>query len=265
MGTKPVYLCDYPVLTNPESRATMTEMVRTGQCEIGAHVHPWVTPPHQEQVCRTNSFTGNLPYALERAKIETVTAEATAVIGAPPIVFRAGRYGVGPNTHRILGELGYRCDTSVRPRYDYSSEHGPDFRSHPNWVWQTEENGLIEVPLTTARMGLLRRILTISGEGKLPHALARFRILSRLALTPEGTPVNEALEAIRLMLGEGAETICLSCHSPSASIGHTAFVQNKAELGLFYRWWEKVIDLLIARGAEPATYADLLIALDLPA
>src|SRR3546814_10403259 len=57
--------------------------------------------------------------------------------GVQPTAYRAGRYGLGPDTAATLAELGFRCDTSVRSGFDYRAGHGPDYREaplHPWWV-----------------------------------------------------------------------------------------------------------------------------------
>ena len=67
-----------------------------------------MNPPHDEEVITFNSFAGNLPMALERAKINDLTDTIEAAFGRRPVVYRAGRYGVGPNTAELLEEAGYR-------------------------------------------------------------------------------------------------------------------------------------------------------------
>src|SRR3546814_5249321 len=101
-----------------------------GECTIGTHLHPWVNPPFEEAVTGPNSFAGNLPPALERAKLGVLTDTIEAAFGRRPTVYRAGRYGVGPNTAAILRDLGYRVDVSVRALFDYrSEEHTSELQS----------------------------------------------------------------------------------------------------------------------------------------
>src|SRR5262245_48357744 len=59
-GLKPTYVIDYPVATKPEAYPVLRTLAHSHQCEIGAHLHPWVTPPFEETVNRTNSFACNL-------------------------------------------------------------------------------------------------------------------------------------------------------------------------------------------------------------
>ena len=55
-----------------------------GACNIGAQLHTWVTPPHEEEVGERNSFAGNLPDGMERRKLEQLTEMIEKKFGAPP-------------------------------------------------------------------------------------------------------------------------------------------------------------------------------------
>ena len=154
-GVRPVYLCDYPVVNVPESAAIMRDMVASGACDVGTQLHPWVNPPFDEDVCIHNSYTGNLPVALQRTKLVTLTDRIETAIGVRPTCYRAGRYGIGPATMGLLAEQGYRMDVSVRALFDYEMHGGPDYSSFPVWPWKTEE-GPFELPLSTAWTGAMR-------------------------------------------------------------------------------------------------------------
>jgi hypothetical protein len=228
-------------------------------CDIGAHLHPWVTPPHDETVTVANSFAGNLPEPLERAKLALLTDTLEAVFGRRPTIYRAGRYGVGPNTHRILADLGYRVDASVRARFDYGAEAGPDFTDHPidpYWL----DNGLLALPLTTSLAGPLGRWPGLTRVSRLRGALARSGLLNRIPLTPEGVPLVEARQAIETELDRGTQIFSLSFHTPSLVPGHTPYVRDAADLRTFWAWWDGVFDLFARRGVTPVRTPDILAA-----
>src|SRR5690606_9158651 len=98
-----------------------------GRAIVGAHLHPWVSPPHDEDVNARNSYPGNLPAALERAKLERLRDEIEARIGQRPVVYKAGRYGFGPHTADALAALGFEIDLSGCPAFDHSADGGPDY------------------------------------------------------------------------------------------------------------------------------------------
>jgi len=267
-GLKPAYLVDYPVATTPESVEILRGLVDAGEATIGAQLHPWVNPPFDEPIDTLNSFPGNLPRRTEQAKLAKLTQAIRESFDVQPIVYRAGRYGIGPNTEALLDELGYRVDASVRPLFDYVDEGGPSFehvRSAPYWTGP--ERRILEIPLTTTFAGGLRSLgepLYRLGR-RLPalHGmLARGRLLNRIALTPEGIPLDEALVALELLLDQGTRLFSISFHSPSVEPGHTPYVRDAGDLQRFYAWFDGVLGFLAKAGVEPAGVEEVLAAAD---
>jgi hypothetical protein len=258
-GVVPTYLLDYPVVDQERSAATVRQMVEDGSCTFGAHLHPWVNPPYDEIVSGLNSFAGNLPIALEREKLCILTERIAETMGGRALVYRAGRYGVGPNTAALLLELGYHMDVSVRALFDYSKQGGPDFAQHPiTPYWLTA--ALLEVPLTAGFIGRLRRWPGLSGMRLLRGPMAACGMLGRVPLTPEGTPLCEALTLIRHLLDADVRLFSLSFHTPSVEPGHTPYVRDQADLKLFWAWWDGVLDLFARENVLPAGPADILAA-----
>jgi peptidoglycan/xylan/chitin deacetylase (PgdA/CDA1 family) len=258
-GLIPTYLVDHPVVANPESAAIVARMVADGDCDIGTQLHPWVNPPFEEEVNGPNSFVANLPRALQRAKLHALTEKIEQATGVRPTVYRAGRYGIGPHTADLLVEAGYRMDVSVRALFDYSAQSGPDFSRHPTWPWWTT-GGLLEVPLTAAFVGVARAWPGLHRIAPLRGPLAAAGLLNRVSLTPEGTPLAEALTAIRRLLDDGTRLFSLSFHTPSVEIGHTPYVRDEADLRTFWAWWDGVFDLFARNGVLPARAGDILAA-----
>ncbi len=259
-GVHPVYLCDYPVITRPDSRLIIQELAQSGACDIGAHLHPWVNPPHDEAMVQRNSFTGNLPAALQREKLRRLTATMTELTGKSPTVFRAGRYGLGPETMTHLNELGYRMDVSVRSLFDYSGEDGPSYANCPVWPWRTPE-GIVELPLTSGWTGRLRKFPALYRSRKLHGALAKTALLTRVPLTPEGTPAKQAIEVIEALLEDGLDIFSLSFHSPTLAVGHTPYAKNGMELERFWNWWDAIFKAFDRLGVKPVRYDALADAL----
>jgi hypothetical protein len=265
-GIRPVYVTDWPVLESAPAAAMLAQWVADGAAEVGAHLHPWVNPPHHEAVNAANSYVGSLPEALEREKLAVLRDGIAARIGVAPRVYRAGRYGVGPNSGRLLKALGFRVDTSIRSRFDYAGQHGPDFTGMPlhPW-WAGPDRALMELPLSTAFTGLLRGAgerLFRAGQAMGPFggALARAGLLSRVPLTPEGVPASEAIRAIDALLEEGVPILNFSFHSPTLGIGHTPYVRDAEDLRQFYAWWDRVVNHLTRRGVQPAAIDAILAA-----
>ncbi|KEQ54903.1 polysaccharide deacetylase family protein [Sphingobium chlorophenolicum] len=263
-GVKPVYVTDYPVVDSDAAAEMMGRWLADGAADVGAHLHPWVNPPHVEEVTAANSYVGFLPEAVERAKLEALCQRIAERFGARPVAYRAGRYGVGPNSARLLEEAGFRLDSSVRGRFDYSGQYGPDFQGLPQYpYWAGPGRRLVELPLSTAFVGWLRgggeRLYRVAQRmGPVAGALARARMLSRIPLTPEGIAPQEAIAAIDALIGEGVPVLNFSFHSPTLEPGHTPYVRDEADRTAFYRWWDKVLGHLDRRNVRAVTLDQLL-------
>jgi hypothetical protein len=260
------YLIDHPVTTWSGAREIMAALTEDGVSAVGTQLHPWVSPPFEEEVCVHNSFAGNLPKSLEAAKLAQLTEAIEDVCGVRPVMYRAGRYGLGHDTLGLLTDLGYRIDSSMRSRYDYSAQGGPDYSAIPNHAFRTGPGGaLVEIPFTTIFTGALRRqgnglYRTLGGIPRARGIASRLGLLARVALTPEDMPLEEALEAVRVALGEGLPLLNFAYHSPSLVPGNTPYVRDQADLSAFLRWWDEVLDLLEARGARPVSQNALIAA-----
>lgn len=268
-GVNPIYLVDWPVIEQTKAAAELRRFVSEGGAEVGAQLHPWVTPPFEEVVNSRNSYTGNLPEALQRAKLTALRDRIAERIGVAPLAYRAGRYGLGTASSHILADLGFGCDTSVRSGFDYREGGGPDYRYMPLApYWAKDAPDLLEVPLTTVFLGHLAR--GSSGEsayhltsrfGSAARSLAaRFALIERVALTPEGIPANRACAAIDRALDLGAPLLNFSFHSPSLEPGHTPYVRTVADLDAFYGWWDTVLSHLARRGVAPTSVAQVVAA-----
>ena len=264
IGVSPVYLVDWPIATSAAAVEIIGSAVRAGRAEVGIQLHPWVNPPFDEAVSEANSYAGNLPRELERAKFANLRERIEDAFGAAPLIYRAGRYGLGPHSAAMLREAGVAIDSSVRANFDYRPAHGPDYRRHPlEPYWVDAERRLLELPLTTVFWGMLRRQghWVLPWLGRMPRAaglFARLGLLERIALTPEGVAADEALRGIDMALDDGLPLLVLSFHSPSLAPGHTPYVRSEADLDRLYDWFRRVYAYLAMRGVTPTTVAEII-------
>lgn len=263
-GIAPLYLVDWPVINDAAAGALLRELAASGTAEVGAQLHPWVNPPFDEVVNARNSYTGNLPPALQRAKMAALRDRIAEIIGVAPLAYRAGRYGLGAQTMAMLAELGFRCDTSVRAGFDYRAGHGPDYRFFPlkPW-WSNGADTLLEIPLTTVFLGLAGEAAyhRLARLGNTPLSLAsRLGLVERVALTPEGIPAERACAAIDAAIHLGLPLLNFSFHSPSLAPGHTPYVTSTADVAAFYAWWDRVLAHLERRNVRPTTIREVLAA-----
>lgn len=263
-GVVPVYLVDWPIAQSPRAAEILRGPLADGKAEIGVQLHPWVNPPFEEEVTPHNSYAGNLAPELEGAKFRNLRDAIERNFGMAPTIYRAGRYGIGPNTAGFLRDGGVAIDTSVRAKFDYSAQGGPDYRRHPLVpYWLDEDKRLLELPLTTVFWGLLRRqgdwlYPALWRAPSLRGVLARVSLLERIPLTPEGVSVEEAIRGIDIALDDALPLLVFSFHSPSLRPGHTPYVRDEADLDGLYDWWRRVFAYLELRGVAPTTAAGIM-------
>jgi len=169
LGVKPTYLCTYPVVRDPAASAILRELVERGDCEIGAHLHPWNTPPYlgipgsAEDERKRAYYLRELGPELFRKKVEVLRDAVAELIGSPPVSFRAGRFGIDAATLAELPSLGFHVDSSVTPLVHHREDDGPDFRSAPQIPYRPSKRNvcrrgdvpIVELPVSVT---LTRRL-----------------------------------------------------------------------------------------------------------
>jgi len=242
----PTYCVDYPVMENDKAVAVLAEWAEKGECLIGAHLHPWVTPPDEEEVNRVNSYAGNLPAALEKAKLSTLTDFIEQRTGQRPQIFKAGRYGAGPNTGLILQDLGYLADCSVVADTSLTHDFGPDFTGLPTQPYWFGEEGkrILELPNCRGYDGLLTRwgsflyplLAGATGlRSLMAGVLVKTGLLERIPLTPEGIRAGDHIRMVRRMAAIGRNYFNYAYHSSSLMVGGSPYVTSKQDLDIFLK------------------------------
>ncbi|MGE4062933.1 MAG: polysaccharide deacetylase family protein [Rhodospirillaceae bacterium] len=242
-GAKPTYLIDYPVAAQADGYGPLREFVQDGKADVGAHLHPWNTPPLAEDVNAFNSYAGNLPPDLERAKLQCLRDTIEDAFGRPPRVYRAGRYGLGPSSLATLGSLGFEVDTSPTPAFDLTGDGGPDYSDFPTApFWADKRGGVLCVPYSGAFVGPLprpvgaaihRAVMRLPGSGLSIALLSLLKIVYRARLSPEGFTLGEMQGLTRQLLAAGNEIFVLSFHSPTIEPGNTPYAKTLAERDAF--------------------------------
>jgi hypothetical protein len=257
-NVQPAYLIDYPITQDPLAADMLGTYAAEGRAAIGMQLHPWVNPPFSEELSIYNSYACNLPFEIEREKLHILHANIVKRLNVYPDIYRAGRYGAGAHTPSILAELGVTIDSSVRTHFDYSPEDGPNYASKPLNPYWLEHGTLLELPVTTVFSGGLSKMgpkifNDIMSSQTSRSILSRTRLLERIALTPEGIPLEKALKGIDCALDQGVGILNFSFHSPSLEPGHTDYVRTVDDLESLYAWWSGVFAHLALRGVRPVT------------
>ena len=231
-GIVPTYAIDYPVATTAASIEVLAPWARAGLCEIGAHLHPWVNPPDDEAVTSFNSFACNLPADLMQRKLAVLRDAIAANFGRPPLVYKAGRYGIGPETPAILRDLGFIADASVVPHLDSTDKGGPDFRALPDRPFMTG-CGVAELPLSVhfaGRLGgsgeRLYPVLSRFERFRAPGLFSRLGLLERLRLSPEDHSFADMRRQTQAALARGHRYFMLTYHSSSLMPGGSPYARD---------------------------------------
>jgi hypothetical protein len=163
---KPTYLCSYEMIKAPLLHETIAPYMTSNRAEIGAHLHPWSTPPFEffeKRAAGYKFFPHELPINLFEKKLSALTEAITEKFGQRPTSYRAGRYGFCEPHIDFLLKFGYMVDCSVVPYTSYKNiigipggKGGADFRNaRPGAYYlskydctQSGNSDLLEVPIT---------------------------------------------------------------------------------------------------------------------
>ena len=252
-GVRPLYAVDYPIATQETSAGPLRDIHGAGHCEIGAHLHPWVTPPLEEEVNARNSYPGNLPRDLEKRKIETLLGAIEQHLGVRPRSYKSGRYGFGPNTAATLAELGIEVDLSPLPAFDLSADGGPDW-SNASIEPRRLAPKLLSIPATSAFVGFARNAAPALHRfaSSPPFSwlaanpiLSRLGALDRLMLSPEGFLPEHHRRLTLSLLDRGVRVFAFTLHSPSLRPGCTPYVRSDADRDKFLDACRRYFDFFL--------------------
>src|SRR5882762_1054118 len=264
LGVRATYFTTYQVAIREWAAATLRELHADG-AEIGGHLHPWNTPPLDEPFVPRNSMMKNLPAALQLAKLERLTATVRDAIGETPRAFRAGRYGLGPDTVRALIRCGYRVDSSVTPFVSWEQfDEGPSFVGAPLAAYRLGGGGdvripephgaLVEVPMSTGYSRVpfavwqhVRRLLEARPLRPLHLAgiASKLGVIRRISLSPEMHSAGDMLKLSRCLIDEGVPHLHVFLHSTSLRPGLSPYSPDAAGVERLYRAMASYVERLV--------------------
>lgn len=273
-GFKPTYLVSYEVANNEMAANMLRVWQGSGEAEIGAHLHPWSTPPFGD-----NDKYKRFPSELEgdelKLKLESLTKVITEKIGVKPSSYRAGRWGFDNRQIKILSELGYVADCSISPKVDWSKNNNvTPGGSGPNWsfesikphVLESGDSKILEVPMTIINTGF------ISGNGgifenfvlKYPTNLLS-RVIRKFLIKPRWLRVfkettSKDFEAIyKSAVSNNLPVIEFMIHSSELVSGGSPYVKNEKDLEALYKNLEALFEMLKSKGLEGVTLQEFAI------
>lgn len=235
-GARPTYLVSPEVLCDPDSVAVL---LAQDDCELGAHLHceylpgGLPRPRWTDPAARVQAMQGLLSERGEATALATLTELFAQQFGRRPTAFRAGRFGAGPHTGRLLARLGYRVDSSVTPGAVWTDPAGrpfPDHRGAPLHPYRVAHDGdvqhsgagpLLEVPVTIVPAH------RIGEEGDAPVWLRPWQSTRQQMLA--------ILEAAARDEDQGQPwgALCVMFHSMELVAGASPYPQTAAEVGRY--------------------------------
>jgi hypothetical protein len=266
-GVRPSYLVTHEMATREPSRGILRDLAATTRCEIGAHLHPWSSPPFREE-----DLAGRYPSELEDELLERQLQELTSTIedsvGVRPVSYRAGRHGFDTRSLRILEKLGYRVDTSVDPLFNETRKGGPTFAGAPvSPYWPSYDDvrvagasTVLEIPVSSATSPWLPK--TFEARFTLLPAIPWRGALKRLGLRgiwlrPSYSSVEDAKGLASTLVARGVPTLNMLFHSSELVPGGSPYNKNPADVDRFFERLELIFEHVMRRlGARGVTYRE---------
>lgn len=166
---KPTYLVTYDVANDQESAEILLKWQKADEAEIGAHLHPWTTPPYSEFDAIKQRYPSELDDKELEEKLTNLTIAIQKNFGSLPKSYRAGRWGIDSRQIKILKSLGYDIDCSITPKINWkkinNDNRAPDFtfakvgpyEMAADDILEAGVSGILELPMTIVFTGLFNR------------------------------------------------------------------------------------------------------------
>jgi len=267
-GVRPSYLVTHEMASRKESAEVLRGLEREGRCEIGAHLHPWTSPPFRPEDVAGHTYPHNLPPALLERQLTDLTALIQQELGVRPTTYRAGRNGFDGASLPILERLGYTVDTSVDPLFNERRKGGMVFAGaplipyHPDYadVRRADPSTILDVPISAATApalpkaaeALYARLRPIPWRG----ALRRLG-LKAVWLRPSYAALPDMVAFASRLARAGVPCFNIIFHSSELLPGGSPYTPDEASVARFLDDLKRLLEHLTTRlGARGRTYAE---------
>ena len=269
LGVRPTYFCSWPVAARA-SASPLPAFLAAGRCELGALLHPWVTPPFDANENRLQAVS---PHRLSGTAVlakATALTDALRALAVQPRAFRAGLFGLGGPVIQAIERLGYTIDSSVTPHWDNTPEGGPDHRAAPDVPYFPDRqlvdrrgaSHVLEVPLG---IGYTRGV-----PEAVAHALSRLSPgaqaegllnsvagLRRLWLHPAVTPFDQLCKLAETWVTRDMPLLHLYVRSTELCAGTSAHSPSEVEASANLEKTERFLAYALhSVGAVPRTLSE---------
>ena len=267
-GARPTYVVTYEMATREESAAVLRQLARSGRCEIGAHLHPWSSPPFRPEDLASHTYPHNLPDDLLERQLTELTEVIESSLGVRPTTYRAGRNGLDGRSLRVLERLGYTVDTSVDPLFNERRKGGAAFAGaplvpyHPDYhdVRRAGQSRLLEIPISAATTPALPKPLErlYASLPPIPYRGAFKRLgLRPVWLRPSYTPLAGMLALARRLAERGVPCLNIIFHSSELLPGGSPYTPDEASVTRFLDDLRRLLEFAMGSlGAVGRTYGE---------
>ena len=233
IGIRPTYFVDYPVVNSPTGANALKSIEASGQCEIGAHLHPWCNPPMTVENDEFSSHVVNLPVELVEQKLVNLLDKLRDTFATDICSFRTGRWGINTAVMNLLIKHGITVDSSVYPFYrnDYFNCDGapvepywPDLTDPLKAVSKDDQASIFEIPVSAGynhvQFTLCDKIHKVANTPflsalRLPGILWQLKLLRKIYLSPELSSATDMKTLISVLLKRNAPVVHMNLHSSS--------------------------------------------------
>ncbi len=235
-GVPLTLLCTWPVLNDCGCRELLRHWRDTFGAEIGAHLHPWNTPPLSGEAGQAWTPSETMDATLLDAKLAELVRMYREATGRAPVSFRMGRFDLGPKVRDLLPNHGLQVDSSIVPTR-WSPALPQSFLApadpYPLLTDEAGQTRLLEAPITLVPLlpGLRKaawRSAGLLGPGAGGWLLRRFKTVAAAGTIPVWYPLPSMKLGARLHLARGGRVIHLFIHSSELMPGASPHVPDEA-------------------------------------
>jgi hypothetical protein len=248
----PTYLLTYEYATYEPAIEYLKPKLQQGRCEIGHHLHVWTTPPFQDEkegvdLDWLQAYQYELPDELFEKKANSLHEAIIDAFGKPPVIHRAGRWGIDKRSIDWLSRNDYLIDSSVIPFYNMSSNPGKsmpgrDFSKYANnpFFWETKNtNAILEIPVSVNCKRKNLKLITKLIQDIFPNNMQIRKVINKIhrpkMLRPNPTYLSADYRRMIKNSGENGGTLNMMLHSSELAYQCSPFTQTKEN---YQRVWQ---------------------------
>jgi hypothetical protein len=235
---KPTLLLAHAVASDECHRDLLLRLKQQWKAEIGAHLHPWCTPPFQHLPHPEPVPSERIPRDLLQAKLESLL-QSIRHLGVTPTSFRMGRFNLGPRMFALLEPAGIRVDSSVAPmrrfhdRPDRLAAPTDPYFPDPEELRRPGCSRVLEVPITI--LPVVPRLDALLDRLPVPSRWASWLAMhvGSISAQPMHTGLARLKTAVRLHRHRGGQVLTLYFHSSDLMPGGRPQHRTAADVDRF--------------------------------